>query len=334
MKIIARMLFVLLVTTGSVQARDMEITPFRTINQSPLTRIFGVPVETASTITPEKSTSFNFTQDIASSYAIESIPGEKIILDGESYVWTLAARYGVGNRFEAGINLPVVLDGGGFFDGFIVDWHNSFSLPQGGRDTAPKDRLRYSYSKNGVEKLRMDHSSVGIGDISFHGGMRLYDSQEDNSHDSLALRGSLKLPTGDSGSLRGSGSTDFTVSLCGSMNNFTEWGSLGLFASLGAMAMTNGDVLRDQQNNFAGFGTAGVGWGPAEWISFKIQLNGNTSLYHDTSLNALSDGSLMLVSGGALKLGGGYVLDIGVSEDVAVSTAPDVSLHFGLSKRF
>jgi hypothetical protein len=315
-------------------AADMEITPFRTANQSPLVRIFGLPADSGATITPPLQVTVSLTQDVASDYTVSTSARERIVLDGESYRWTLAARYGFGERFEAGIELPYILYGGGFLDSFIVDWHRFFQLPQGGRDSAPKDRLRFSYLKDGVQKLRMDHAGSGIGDISLTGGMRLYDVREDDIHDSLALRASLKLPSGDSGSLRGSGSTDATVSLCGSMNRFSEWGALGVFGSLGGMAMTDGSVLADQQNNLVGFGTLGLGWGPAEWISFKFQLDWNTPFYRGSSLDELSKSSLVLVSGGALKLPGDYLLDIGVSEDVAVATAPDVAFHLGLSKRF
>jgi len=315
-------------------AADMEITPFRTVNQSPLVQIFGLPAESSAAVTPAGRLTVGLTQDIASEYTVSGTKSEQIVLDGESYRWTLAARYGLGGQFEAGVEIPYILYGGGFLDGFIIDWHKAFGLPQGGRDNAPRNRLNYSYSKNGVRKLRMEHADSGIGDIVFSGGMKLYDVNVSTSHDSLALRTSVKLPTGDSSSLRGSGSTDFTLALCGSMNNFTEWGSLGLFGSAGGLAMTRGDVLADQQNNLVGFGTLGLGWGPAEWISFKVQLNANTALYHGSTLDELSKTSLMLVTGGALKLPGGYLLDIGVSEDVVVTTAPDVAFHLGLSKTF
>ena len=315
-------------------AADMEITPFRSVNQSPLVQIFGLPAESSATITPAGRLTVGLTQDIASDYTADSVYNEQISLDGESYRWTLSARYGLGGRFEAGVEIPYILYGGGFLDGFIIDWHKNFGLPQGGRDGAPKDRLGYRYIRDGVQKLNMDHAGSGIGDIVFSGGIKLYDVSDSAVHDSLALRASVKLPTGDSGSLRGSGSTDFTLALCGSMNNFTEWGSLGLFGSVGGMTMTRGDVLSDQQDNLAGFGTLGLGWGPAEWISFKVQLNAHTALYHGSSLDEISKTALMLVGGGALKLPGDYLLDIGVSEDVAVATAPDVAFHLGLSKRF
>lgn len=315
-------------------AADMEITPFRTVNQRPLVQIFGLPAETSAEVTPAGRLTTSLTQDITSEYAVSESQSEQLVLDGESYRWTLAARYGINERFEAGVEIPYILYGGGFFDGFIIDWHRTFGLPQGGRDTVPKDRLSYRYSKDGVQKLRMEHAGSGIGDIVVSGGMKLIDVRDSSDHDSLALRTSIKLPTGDSGSLHGSGSTDFSLALCGSMNRFTEWGSLGLFGSVGGLAMTRGDVLPDQQNNLAGFGTLGLGWGPAEWISFKLQLNAHTALYHDSALDALSRYALMLVGGGALKLPGDYLLDIGVTENVRVVSAPDVGLHLGLTKRF
>ena len=327
-------LVLLLCRVVACQAADMEISPFLTFNQSPLVQIFGLPAESSAAVTPAGRLTVGLSQDIASEYTVSKTNSEQIVLDGESYHWTLSAHYGLGERFEAGVDIPYILYGGGFLDGFIVDWHSTFGLPQGGRDTAPKDRLSYRYSKDGVQKLKMDHADSGIGDMVFSGGMKLYDDYDSTVHDSLALRSSIKAPTGDSNSLRGSGSTDFSFALCGSMNNFTEWGSLGLFGSVGGLAMTRGDVLADQQNNLVGFGTLGLGWGPAEWISFKVQFNAHTALYHGSSLVELSHNSLMLVGGGALKLPGDYLLDIGVSEDVAVATAPDVALHLGLSKRF
>lgn len=331
---LAAILFALLLPAAVCLAADMEITPFRTVNQSPLVQIFGLPAESSALVTPPGRMAVTFTQDIASDYTVSRTRNEQITLDGESYRWTLSARYGLSDRFEAGIAIPYLLFGGGFLDGFIVDWHNAFGLPQGGRDSAPKNRINFSYVKDGLRKLDVRPSGSGVGDISLTGALQLLDDHDISARDSLALRAAIKLPTGASSSLRGSGSADASLSLCGSMNNFTEWGSLGLFGSAGGLAMIRGDVLPDQQNNLAGFGTFGLGWGPAEWISFKLQLNAHTSLYRGSGLAELSRNSAMLVVGGALKLPGGCLLDIGVSEDIAVATAPDVSFHLGLHKQF
>jgi len=315
-------------------AAESGITPFRTSNQSPLIQIYGLPHDTGADIVPAGAFRIILDQDLSSNYTVHNTAREQITLDGETWRTTFAARYGIAPRWEMGVEIPYIWQGGGFLDSFIINWHKAFSLPQGGRDTAPKNRLNYSYRKDGSDRLLMNRAGSGIGDVSLTGGFSLYDVRSEVDHDRLALKAAVKFPVGDSSLLLGSGSTDFTLQFCGSMNNYTEWGTLGIFASLGGVAMTKGDVLRDQQNPLAGIGTFGIGWEPASWITFKVQLNGNTPLYRDSSLDEVSKSALLLIVGGGLRLPGDYLLDIGVAEDVAVATAPDVSFHLGLSKRF
>ena len=315
-------------------AADMEITPFSTVNQSPLVQIYGLPHDTGADITPTGKFHVSLTQDVSSNYTVDKSPREQITLDGEGYRTTLSARYGVAQGWEAGVEIPYVIQGGGFLDSFIIDWHNFFGLPQGGRNSAPKGRLLYSYRKDGVQKLLMDHSGSGVGDVSLTGGFGLYDDVDAEHHDRVALKGALKLPTGNSSYLFGSGSTDVLLQVCGSTVNYNTFGSLGVYGSIGALVMAGGDVLSDQHNPLAGVGTFGVGWGPTPWISFKLQLNGTTPLYRDSSMTEISSSTMLLIIGGALRLPGEYLLDIGVVENVAVATAPDVSFHLGLSKRF
>jgi len=324
----------LLCSAGVAAATDMEITPFSTFNQSPLIQIYGLPHDTSAEILTPGTFRVSMNQDLSSNYTVSSSTNEHITLDGETYRLAFVARYGIAPRWEAGVEIPYLILGGGFLDSFVIDWHNAFGLPQGGRENAPKGRLLYSYRKDGIQKLLMDSSGSGIGDISLTGGFRLYDVGGTGRHDRLSIKGAIKLPTGDSAHLRGSGGTDVMLQLCGSMINYSEWGSLGLYGSIGGLAMSGSDVLRDQHNPFAGVGSLGIGWGPASWISFKVQLNGSTPMYHGSSLDELSKSPLLLITGGSLRLPGEYLLDIGVAEDVAVATAPDVSFHLGLSKRF
>jgi uncharacterized protein DUF3187 len=317
-----------------LHAADMEITPFRTTNQSPLAVIHAIPAESSATVTPKGRFSSAFTLDLASNYTSSSITSEQILLDGESYRWTFSPRYGLSERVEIGLDIPFVLYGGGVFDGFIIDWHDTFWLPQGGRDTAVKNRLRYSYSKNGEQRLLLDRSGYGVGDVTLLTGVKLLENRSPFATEAVTFRATVKLPSGDSDKLLGDGAFSGTGSLCGGLNRFTDWGTAGFFGSAGVMISGDGKVLTEQQRNLAGFGTLGVGWGPLPWISFKVQLNANTPLYGGSNLFELSKPAVMLVSGGALKFPGDYVLDIGVSEDVSVATAPDVSLHLGLSRQF
>jgi len=148
------------------------------------------------------------------------------------------------------------------------------------------------------------------------------------------VRAQLKLPTGKSSSLHGTGSTDLALFLTGAMNRATEWGTLGVYGSAGGMVSSDGDLLSKQRENLIGFGAAGIGWSPADVIAFKVQMDLNTACYRDSNLDELSKTALMVTLGGTVRLSGDYLLDIGLSEDLAVATAPDVTFHLGLSARF
>jgi hypothetical protein len=315
-------------------AAGFEITPFKAVNQSPLIQIYGLPRDSGTDIVAPGTFHIQLNQDLASNYTVNRTAGEQITLDGETYRVAFAARYGLSPKSEIGVEIPYIIHGSGFLDSFIIGWHNTFGLPQGGRDAAPKNRMNFSYQKDGDQKLLLNRSAAGIGDISLTGGFTLYDTHAAERHDTVALKAAVKLPTGDSSLLLGSGSTDVALQFCGSMNSSGNAGALGVYGSIGGVVMSESEVLRDQHNRLAGVGSVGVGWGPTSWIAFKVQLNGTTPLYHDSALTEFSKSPLLLILGGTLVFPGNYLLDIAVSEDVAVDTAPDVGFHLGLSTRF
>ncbi len=272
--------------------------------------------------------------DVANSYLVSSTTREDLILDGESYRFTLGLRYGLSDRFEVGIDIPYVGQGGGFLDSFIIDWHKFFGLPQGGRTNAPKNRLLYDYSRDGQNRLLTDDSSFSIGDIRLYGAMQLYNDGKENPR-AVALRASVKVPSGDSHKLHGSGSTDGALWLTASDDyKLPAWlGHFTLFGAVGGMGMTSGDILRDQQRNVAGFFTFGFGWGPASWIALKAQVSGHTPFYQ-SELRELGKDTLQLIVGGTLGFTPRTSLDIGVSEDVVRGTSPDVAFHLALKQLF
>lgn len=314
-------------------SEPLAITPLHTANRSPLVQIFGLPEPGNASILVKGRGEAGLFVDIASSDINEASSRETLLLDGEVYRTTLAARYGLGERFEAGVEVPFIGHNGGEFDSFIEGWHDFFNLPQGGRKEAPHNRLAYRYTQNGSEKLTVDDSSFGIGDIRLTGGYQLYRSDDPRPR-AVSLRGSLKLPTGDSDRLQGSGSVDTALWIDASDDYTLSTGHLTLFGSAGGMVMTQGDVLSDQQRNLAAFGTIGTGWAPTEWIAFILQLSGHTPFYDGSDLKELSSNSLQLHIGGTLKLPGSLLMDIAVSEDVSVNTAPDVTLHLALRRPF
>lgn len=323
----------LAVLSGAANLPAFDIVPFAARNQSPLVQIFGLPSAGSAILLAPGRKELRLALDHASNYVEDSNARELITLDGETTRATLGGRYGLSGKVEVGMEIHYLTHSGGSLDGFLVDYHDAFGFPQGGRDTAPRNRLLYRYSRDGVEKLRMAGAADGLGDISLTAGFQLYHDPQPN-HLSLALRASVKLPTGDSDTLLGSGSTDAAVWFSAS-EDFQIIRKPGrVYAAAGVMAMTEGDVLPDQQRRQVGFGTLGVGWNPLSWLGLKVQADFHTAFYNGSDLKSLSANAAQLLVGGTLAFSERIILDIAVSEDIATKTSPDAVFHFNLSTRF
>jgi hypothetical protein len=323
------------VHVAAPEAADLAITPFYTFNQSPLVQIFGLPAPESAVIQQPGHYWSLLAVDAANDFARDVSSRERVNLDGESYRLNLALRYGIAENLEIGLDLPWVGYSGGVLDGVIEGWHRFFGLDQGKRTEVPNDRLLVSYSRDGKERLHMDHGNFGLGDLRLGGAWQLFQSESVPAR-AIALRASLKLPTGSSSKLHGSGSTDLALWLSGSDDYRFSFlpGHLSLYGAAGAMALTRGRVLEEQQNQLVGFGTLGLGWSPAGWIALKTQLSTSSPFYHGSDLKELGKYALQLVFGGTLGFTPKTALDIAVSEDVRVDTAPDFGIHLGVSRQF
>jgi len=311
----------------------MEIIPFQSSNQSPLIRVFGLPAIGSAFVVPTGRFEGTLTSDITNNFAPDFSTTEEVMLDGETYRFNLAVRYGIAPGFQIGIDIPYLANSGGFLDGFIEGFHDTFGLSQGMRKSYPRNRILYQYSQNGTTKVLADESSSGIGDIRLSGAWQLYQEGTEEPR-AVALHASIKLPTGNSNRLFGSGSTDFALWLTASHDYRLPLGHLTLYGAAGGMALTDGEVLKDQQRNLAAFGSLGLGWSPLQWLALKIQADAHSSFYTGSSLKQVNSGSVQMVSGGTIGFSEETFLDLGVSEDVWVDTAPDVVFHLALRSRF
>lgn len=322
----------ILMFSNILPAEGAEITPFYTQNQSPLIAVYGLPSMGAAVVKASKEGSLRLTLDTANNYVTVANAGENILLDGETMRLTFSGRYGIGRKMELGLDIPFVITGGGFMDGFIEKFHATLGFPNGGRELASQNRLLFRYQKNGVTLLNMEQSGQGPGDVRIAGGWQLYQSTRGDRN--LMLKASVKLPTGDTDSLRGSGSFDGALWLVGNMDYQLPFGQLSVFGQAGAMGMTKGKILPDQQLPAVGFGAFGLGVRPAEWLELKIQTNAHTSFYTGSDLQEVSAPSAQLTVGGTLRFSSQTSLDLGVTEDIIVGASPDVVFHLSLAHKF
>lgn len=327
------LLALMLVAAHSVGwAAPLEILPFQTANRNPVAQLFGLPGPGTAILLPAGSNSAELALDTIQNFSKNTRGDEASFFDGESYRFNLGLRRGLARRIEVGFDIPYLSHRGGFLDGFIEDFHDTFALSQSGRDNHPRNQLLYNYVRAGEEEIRVDENSEGIGDVRLRAAWQLWQT-EAGPQRGAALHAALKLPSGDSDNLLGSGSTDLAFWLSATRGWEKGKSAMALFGAAGVLLMTDGDVAEEHQRNLAGFGTLGGGWRPASWIVLKLQFDGHTPLY-DSDLPELGDFAGQLTMGGDLALGKQTALEIGVSEDIIVDTAPDVVFRLALRSRF
>ncbi|MBE0500821.1 MAG: DUF3187 family protein [Desulfuromonadales bacterium] len=309
-----------------------ELHPLATRNLSPTILGFGLPALGAAQILQPKSGQIMTVIDLVSNSTENSTADESLIFDGETYRVALLVDYGIGENLEIGLELPLISHQSGFLDGFIEEWHDLFNLPQGIREQRGRNQLDYSYLRQDGTAFSIQSDQTGIGDLSLRGGWQLKRDAEKNR--ALAVRGSLKLPTGSAKKLTGSGSTDLAIWLSGEQRLPAATGQFYLYGGGGGIFSNDGDLLAGQRNNLIGFVTLGCGWQPWSEVGLQLQFDGHTPFYRHSSLRELTKFAGQLAIGGSLSLGSHRVLELAVVEDIIVDTAPDVVFHLALKQRF
>lgn len=312
---------------GAAHASDsaLEILPLRIANQNPLVQIHGLPAGESAALLPPGTARAELAFDVANLYTSDASASEELEYDGETHRLTLRYRRGIGSGWQVGADLPFVAHDGGFLDGFIYNWHDFFGLPQHGRERSDDGLLAITYARDGATRIDLRTRQSGVGDLRLLAG---YPLSSPGDRMTTAAHASLSLPTGDAGSLLGSGAVELALWGSGriSFGPHADWAAYG---SAGALWMDQGEVLPELQRSLAGFASLGLGWRPADWITLQLQLDGHTALYDDTELSPLGP-ALQFTMGGSLRLAPRLRLDLAVVEDATIGRAPDIGLHLNL----
>lgn len=318
-----------LATPGMAHAS--EIVPLYSFNQSPVIGIFGLPAIGSARVLKKEETVLAFRTQISNNYTGADNGREQLSLDGESYRNSFMMNRGLGAGREWGVELSYLMIDGGFLDGPIEGFHDLFGFKQGGRDTVPRKRVNYRFTRQGQDLFRVDEPVSGPGDFRFTAATQLQKKSAENGYD-VALRGSLKLPTGNSTDLLGSGSTDLAVWLSAARamrpNAWNGYGGIGL------MLMTTGDVLPAQQQRQILFGALGFARKISAQLSFNVQLDGHSPFYSDTGFRQFNAYALQGLIGIVWEFLPKTYLEFSGTEDVIVNTSPDAVFLLSLTLPF
>lgn len=249
------------------------------------------------------------------------VSSECITLDGETARLLLSHRRGLGAGWDFSLEIPLLSQGGGFLDGWIEEWHGWFGLPNGGRETAPRDRYQYRYVRNGVERLNVTEPYSGFGDITLGIGRRMGDS--------VALRGMVKLPTGDEARLGGgnAGAALWLDAVLPLPDGFQG------FVAGGVSVNARGEVLPDMQNREVVFGGIGLTT-PFPFtgrVRILAQVYGHSRLYDGGGVSVFSRAGVPLTLGLQVRTGPASRFEFGFLEDLAVNASPDFTAYLSLT---
>lgn len=263
---------------------------------------------------------------ITSSHSTNEDNGEEMLtLDGETTRVELRYRYGLGERLEIGLRLPYVWHESGSLDPFVEDWHQAFGLPLGSRVRRENNQLEFSYEDASGTQLNYQHNSNGIGDLRLIAGWRLTEGPNHRS----ALRFGLKLPTGDSDDLHGSGGTDFSIGIAGDWRQLFGYERLNGFYRAHVNFLGEPDLLADRYNEIIGQFSMGAGFQLTNSIELRLQAMARSATY-DSRIEILGQDAAWITFGGNIRLSENFKLSLAVTEDLNVRSAPDISFLVAL----
>lgn len=307
-----------LAVAGSAAAEPI----FLVRNEAALSRTTALPQIGQALVLNRGEVSTHFGVDWSNEYVQRQNARENLTLDGETGHIDWGLRYGVARGIEVGIDIPLLLTGGGVLDGLIEGWHSAFGLANGGREQVARNQFRYRYTRDGVTLLDVEHGGKRLGDIELNAGVALGPA--------LALRALVKLPSGSESSLTGGNSGGALWLDFDPFGNSARWFG---FVSAGASYNEKSKILPEQQEQLVGLAGVGVGYRVFRRVALAAQVYGHTALYHDSEINALTRPGGQLVVGGRISVAPHLSLDLGVEEDVSVNSSPDFGIHFGLNYR-
>ncbi|MBF0277651.1 MAG: DUF3187 family protein [SAR324 cluster bacterium] len=314
------------------RADASEISPFYTRNQSPFIHIFGFPTAQPGTLVPFEQVETRAIFEVINNYTRDLRTRQRIVIDGETYRGTLQFRWGMAKKLEAGIDLAYLSHNQGFLDSFIENWHDIFGFSNKKRQKFQRNQLLYSINSYQAKDIYVHQHEAGPGDLLLSLAFPL-STVKGGASTAVALRTGLKLPTGNSETLHGSGGTDLYLSLNASDKAIEILWPLNFFGGLGLLMTGNADILEKQQRHQIFFGNLGIGGHFGKWLDLKLQIDMHSPFFNNPA-QQLGVFSSQLIMGGTLNLPQKFFMDLAVSEDLIKDTAPDLLFHIAVRRLF
>lgn len=317
---------VLLLCTGSAAALDDNWFFLR--NHNPFLQIYGLPPFQTAALVADGELQYRTSLDIANHSETPDSLNEMLIIDGESYFFTLSTRYGVTRWLEVGFDLPFVWHSNGIFDNAIERWHKIWGLSNSER-TQPSNELLFRYERQGFAPFEMSSPVSGLGDLQLTAAIPLKVKDGIDGY-AVSLRSSLKLPTGDEKDLLGSGATDFSLGLYVSKAGLFSRPELSLSGFAGMLWLGKSELFASIQERTVAFGGIAGAWQATDRLSLAAQVYAQDT-YLESALRDIGGNSVQASFGGTYRIPDRNLsLSLALVEDLVTDTVSDVALHISV----
>ena len=196
-------------------------------------------------------------------------------------------------------------------------------MPQGGRDSAPRDRIEISYRRDGVVEFAQDRSSDGLADVSLSLG-----------YHPVGATGyfvGVELPSGDEDDFSGNESVDWSLWVQHKLALDEEMGIYGLF---GVGFPGDDGALGKRLAERIWVAQLGFNYRFAERLIATLQVDLHSGWLDDSRLKAFRNSVQVQLGLGIERALGERRLDLFFSEDILVGSAPDITFGARLTQPF
>jgi hypothetical protein len=316
----------LLLTSVSIAAPGDQSFSIR--NHNPFLNVFGLPQFQDAALAADGEINYSLLFDIANHGESNDTENETLIIDGESYTAALSLRYGATRWLEIGFDLPYVSRTGGSFDNAIESWHDIIGTSNSRRE-GPDDQLNFFYVGPQTGPFEIVSPDSGIGDLQLTAAFRLSGASGSDRRD-VSLRTSLKLPTGDSESLLGSGAADLSLGIYATDGLTLGNQSFSLSGFAGVLFLGKGDVLPEMQERTVPFGGLATTWQATERFAVTAQVYAQGS-YFSSNIDELGGSSVQVVLGASYRFAKSrFSISAAIVEDSRSDAVTDFAMHIAV----
>ncbi len=310
-------LFPALLVASTEEDKQTDFQPFETRDQNLFNLIHGQALPTNARLNKKSQDLWSSSLVITNALNIQSNTEENIYLDYEAYRFNFSYQYGLDDKWNLKLDVPLIYQSGGFFDSAIDSWHEFFGLHRADRPFVEHNQYDIQYAYQSQTLVDLNEASTTLGDIQ----LAIARSLIENSSTTMSLWASLKLPTGNEDKLTSNGATDLSAWLALNQQLSENW---VINLNTGAVVLGSNNYKNIPLSDYALYGHIMLGWLVTDNINLKLQLQGHTSYYEQSQLPILGD-TYFLTFGGTITLNQCNQLDFAVSEGIKVDTSPDAS---------